>query len=105
MRTVLEVIRQCPVVGSGFRPAAATYANRTAAMPPSIPSIEVVISNGEPCYQVMIAGMAILRHDRWQAELLLEQFRERELPPDWYDHPLGCRSVFCDDDPEPDPGV
>jgi hypothetical protein len=68
------------------------------------PSIEVVIANGEPCYQVVINGMAIRRHDRWQAELLLEQFQADKLPSDWFSHPLGSRSLF-DDDAEPDPGV
>lgn len=68
--------------------------------------IEVVVADdGSPCYQVEINGMIIRRHDRWQVEVLLEQFRSGELPPDWYDHPLGSRGVFTDDSPEPDPGV
>lgn len=69
------------------------------------PLIEIVICNGQPVYQVTLNGMSVRRANRWQAELLLEQFRSGELPPDWYAHPLGCRSAFCDDSDEPDPGV
>jgi hypothetical protein len=78
---------------------------RTPAMP-TLPTVEVVIDgNGYRCYQVELAGLIFRRGNRWQVELLLEQYRADALPSDWYAKPLGRRSIVNDTDTEPDPGV
>lgn len=71
-----------------------------------LPTVETIIgSDGQPCYQVVVNGMSITRHDRWQVDLLIEQLYAGELPDGWHDLPLGTRHQLVDTDYVPDPGV
>jgi hypothetical protein len=62
----------------------------------SLPTISVVIVNGNPQFQVCGHGFCHQHRDRWQAELYWESaciLQGLPLPPSWRSRPLGRRTI------------